>query len=84
VKSPSPSGSAPAPLLTIRDVVAYTRVSEKTVRRAVRDGKLRAFRLPGGLRFRLQDVETWVDSFAVQPDPAPERGRRPMLSEMLA
>jgi excisionase family DNA binding protein len=83
-RKPEDAGGLPPPLLMIRDVVAYTRVSEKTIRRAVGDGKLRAFKLPGGLRFRLEDVDEWVESFAVRPDPVPQKGRRRMLSEVLA
>ena len=74
----------PTPLMTVQDVVAYTRVSDSTVRRAVRDGRLRAFKLPGGLRFRFEDVNAWVESCAVEPDPAQRRGARRTLSEVLA
>ena len=72
------------PLLTIGDVVAYTRVSEKTIRRAVRNGGLRAFKLPGGLRFRVEDVDAWLESYAVQPDAPGQGGRGRTLSELLA
>ena len=74
----------PAPLLTIGDVAAYTRVSEKTIRRAIRAGRLRAFNLPGGLRFRVEAVDAWVESHAVQPDPPAQGGMRRTLSEVLA
>jgi excisionase family DNA binding protein len=74
----------PSPLLTIREVAAYTRVSEKTIRRAIGDGRLRAFKLPGGLRFRVEDVDAWLESYAVQPDPPQQDGRRRTLSEVLA
>jgi excisionase family DNA binding protein len=56
-----------SPLLTIKDVATFTRCSDSTVRRAVRHGHLRAFSMPGGLRFRQEDVDCWVDGFAVQP-----------------
>jgi excisionase family DNA binding protein len=72
------------PLLTIKEVVTYTRVSEKTIRRATRDGRLRSFRLPGGLRFRLNDVDGWIDSFLVEPDPAQQTSKRRTLSDMLS
>jgi excisionase family DNA binding protein len=72
------------PLLTIRDVVAYTRVSEKTIRRAIRSDRLRAFNLPGGLRFRVEDVDAWVESYAVQPDHPQQPGGRQTLSDVLA
>ena len=77
------SGS-PAPLLTVRDVVAYTRVSEKTIRRAIGDGKLRAFRPPGGLRLRLEDVDAWIESYVLEPSSPQRGGGRRTLSEVLA
>jgi excisionase family DNA binding protein len=76
--------AVPVSLLTIKDVVAYTRVSEKTIRRAIRDSKLRAFKPPGGLRFRLEDVDEWLELFTVEPDPPQQGGRRRTLSEVLA
>jgi excisionase family DNA binding protein len=74
----------PTPLLTVRDVAAYTGVSEKTIRRAIRGGRLRAFKLPGGLRFRVEDVDAWLESYLVQPDPPEQDGARRTLSEVLA
>ena len=75
-----------AQLLMIRDVMIYSRVSEKTIRRAIGAGRLRAFKLPGGLRFRFEDVDAWLESYAVQPDPPRQGGgsRRRTLSEVLA
>lgn len=70
----------PSALLTIKDVVAYTRCSDCTIRRAVRHGSLRACLMPGGLRFRLSDVDRWVDEHAVQPVEVP----RQTLSQKLA
>src|SRR4051794_31166487 len=54
------AGACPAPLVSIRDVMSYTQQSESTIRRAVRDGYLTGFRMPGGWRFRHADVEAWV------------------------
>jgi excisionase family DNA binding protein len=76
--------SLPLPLLTIRHVIAYTGVSEKTIRRAIRGGRLRAFKLPGGLRFRVEDVDAWLELNLVQPDPPEQDGARRTLSEVLA
>jgi excisionase family DNA binding protein len=84
VAAPSdPASSRPEPLLTIGDLVAYTRVSDKTIRRAIRNGRLRAFKLPGGLRFRIEDVDTWLESHAVNPDAPEQGGRRRTLSDVL-
>lgn len=70
--------------MTLGDVVAYTRVSEKTIRRAVRSGRLRAFKLPGGLRFRVADVDAWLESYIVQADAPRHDVRRTTLSDLLA
>jgi excisionase family DNA binding protein len=68
------------PLVTVKDVVAYTRQSDSTVRRAVRYGHLRAFSMPGGLRFRQEDVDAWVETFSVVSVEPP----RQTLSQKLA
>lgn len=71
------------PLLKIREVVDYTRASDSTIRRAVRQGRLRAYELPGGLRFRRDAVDAWIESFAVTPQPQPNESKR-TLSEVFA
>jgi excisionase family DNA binding protein len=42
--------SSYAPLLTVREVSSSLRVSEKTVRRMIARGELRAYRVGGQLR----------------------------------
>jgi excisionase family DNA binding protein len=74
----------PGSLLTIKDVVAFTRCSDSTVRRAVRNGQLTAFSMPGGLRFRQEDVDGWVQAHAIHADVSQPVGRRPKLSDQLA
>jgi excisionase family DNA binding protein len=71
------------PLLGIRDVIEYTGQSDSTIRRAVRHGYLRGYRMPGGWRFRLNDVDSWIDSFAVEPDAVLDTPL-PRLSNILA
>jgi excisionase family DNA binding protein len=50
------------PLLTIDEVRSRLNVSVSTVRRLVRDGKLRAYRVGGRLRFKPEEVASYVDS----------------------
>jgi excisionase family DNA binding protein len=50
----------PAPLLTIRDVAAICRVSEKTVRRWIEARDLRAARLGVQWRIRPRDLDLFI------------------------
>jgi excisionase family DNA binding protein len=48
----------PTPLLTLTEAAAYLKLSPRTLRRYVKDGKATARRLPGGdLRFRVEDLD---------------------------
>jgi excisionase family DNA binding protein len=55
-------GDMSTPLLTIDEVRSRLNVSVSTVRRLVRDGKLRAYRVGGRLRFKPEEVAAYVDS----------------------
>lgn len=53
-----PSPAAREPLLTVRDVALRDNVSEKTVRRAIAAGLLRALRVgPGGRLIRIDPAD---------------------------
>jgi excisionase family DNA binding protein len=69
-------------LMSNLDVQAYTGHSDSTIRRAARRGDLRGFKMPGGLRFYLADVDAWVEKFAIEPET--QRRTRPRLSDRLA
>jgi excisionase family DNA binding protein len=63
-------------LLRPVDVAELCQVSTKTVLRAIRNGRLRAFRLGarGAYRIRPDDVEAWLRSSRVaRPDDASDR-----------
>ena len=47
-------------MLTIRDVSRLTTLSDATIRRAVKRGKLKKCNRPGKLLFRLSDVNRWL------------------------
>jgi excisionase family DNA binding protein len=55
-------GDVSTPLLTIDEVRSRLNVSISTVRRLVRDGKLRAYRVGGRLRFKPEEVAAYVDA----------------------
>ena len=48
------------PLLTKVSACEYLAVSERTLDRIVRDGELAAYRVRGQLRFRLDDIESYL------------------------
>jgi excisionase family DNA binding protein len=50
----------PTPLATISEVAAYLRVSTKTVRRAIRDGKLPAYKAGDQYRIDWRDVGAYL------------------------
>lgn len=53
------------PLMTKRDVAAYTRMSEKWVQRRAAD--LGGFSLGGRLRFRRSSVDAYIENNTLSP-----------------
>lgn len=49
------------PYLTVRDVAHFAAVSPDTVREAIRQGELQAFRCGRGYRIRETDARGWVE-----------------------
>ncbi|MCY9826981.1 MULTISPECIES: methylation-associated defense system helix-turn-helix domain-containing protein MAD1 [Vibrio] len=49
-------------ILTIKDVAAYLKVAEKTAYRLASEGKLPGFKVGGSWRFKLKDLEAWIES----------------------
>ncbi len=51
-----------SPWLTIDEAAAYLRISDRTLRRAVRDRAVRAYRVGGKreLRFRQEDLDAFM------------------------
>lgn len=58
-------------LLTPAEVSERCKVSTKTVLRAIRAGRLRASRLGsrGAYRVRPADLEQWIETTRVEPEP---------------
>ena len=68
-----------AGLLTIREVASLLRVSESTVRNAIRKGQLRAFRFGarrGTIRIGKADFEDYLASCVTEPTPTVKRRSR--------
>ena len=56
------------PLMTLPEVVAYLRLSERWVYEQARLGTLPAIRIARTYRFRKSDVDAFVEGFRVTPD----------------
>lgn len=58
-----PTGSSPSrPMLTRDDTAAYLAVSTRTVDRLVRAGALPTYRISGHRRFRIEDIDSFIES----------------------
>lgn len=58
-------------MLDIEEVAEKLRISESTIRGLVRSGKLRAYRIGGKrgrLRFKEEDLSTYIESTLVRPE----------------
>lgn len=53
-------------LLSIHDVARLSRLSEKTVRRAIARAELRAHKLCNRVRVRREDYEAWIEQARYQ------------------
>jgi hypothetical protein len=47
-------------LMTIKDLVQYSRLSEPTIRRSIMRGTLKPFKEDGKKLFRRTDVDKWL------------------------
>jgi excisionase family DNA binding protein len=54
-------------ILNLEDVAKMLKVSERTVQREVTAGKLKAFKVGRSLRFRLGEVEKYIERQEVSP-----------------
>jgi excisionase family DNA binding protein len=52
-------------ILTTEDVLAYLRVTHRTIYRLVRSGELPAVRIGRQWRFRRTDLDDWIDRQSV-------------------
>jgi excisionase family DNA binding protein len=48
-------------ILTLKEVAAYLKLADKTAYRLVSEGKLPGFKVGGSWRFKLNDLEAWIE-----------------------
>ena len=52
----------PDDVLTLKEVAAYLKVTERTIYRMVGDRKIPAFKVGGSWRFKLSEINDWIKS----------------------
>jgi excisionase family DNA binding protein len=66
-----------SPYLTVREVAELARCQHKAVRRAITDGRLRAFQPANRLLIREEDARAWIEGcLATPPAEDPPQRRR--------
>jgi excisionase family DNA binding protein len=55
------------PLASIPEAFNYTRLSESTIRRAIKNGELPASKICGRIRIRWTDIEAFIARGTVAP-----------------
>jgi excisionase family DNA binding protein len=48
-------------ILTLKELAKYLKLTEKTAYRLAAEGKLPGFKVGGSWRFKLVDIETWIE-----------------------
>lgn len=48
-------------ILTIKEVSAYLKITEKTAYRLTAEGKIPGFKVGGAWRFRKQEIDAWIE-----------------------
>ncbi len=48
-------------IMTIKEVSAYLKITEKTAYRLTAERKIPGFKVGGAWRFRKQEIDEWID-----------------------
>ncbi|EGR2106510.1 helix-turn-helix domain-containing protein [Vibrio cholerae] len=48
-------------ILTLKEVAVYLKLAEKTAYRLASEGKLPGFKVGGSWRFKLADIQAWIE-----------------------
>jgi len=48
-------------IMTIKEVAAYLKLTEKTAYRLAAEGKIPGFKVGGSWRFKQSDIEKWIN-----------------------
>ena len=56
------SGHKPVRLMTTDEAASFLSVSTRTLKRLVAEGALRAVKIRGSMRFKLEDLEAFIEA----------------------
>jgi excisionase family DNA binding protein len=56
-------------ILTIKEVSAYLKLTEKTAYRLAANGEIPGFKVGGSWRFRRADINNWLNKIVKQKEP---------------
>lgn len=48
-------------IMTLKEVAAYLKITEKTAYRLTAEGKIPGFKVGGAWRFKRSDIESWIN-----------------------
>lgn len=49
-------------IITVRELAAYLKITEKTAYRLAAEGKIPGFKVGGAWRFRQNEIENWIQA----------------------
>jgi excisionase family DNA binding protein len=49
-------------ILTLREIADYLKLTERTLYRLTQDGTLPGFKVGNSWRFRVRDIEAWIEA----------------------
>jgi excisionase family DNA binding protein len=52
-------------IMTLREVATYLKIKEKTAYRLAAEGRIPGFKVGGSWRFRMADLERWIEAQSV-------------------
>lgn len=62
-------------ILTLDEVAVFLKAGKRTVYRLAQNGEIPAFKLGGTWRFRLSELDSWIDAKSNQRKPS-DKGQR--------
>ncbi len=48
-------------IMTVKEVAAYLKITEKTAYRLAAEGKIPGFKVGGAWRFRQGEIDAWIE-----------------------
>lgn len=61
------------PLLTLREAAEVLKIHQDTLKKRARAGEIPAMKIGKYWRFRLSDLDAWLKTKVVSPQPKPRR-----------